>query len=117
MGEEPKVVTQVDLGVVAIDTQKVVLPTSEVLQNLTIERTSDGKWSQFPIQTSYRSVTINPGLLGQEAFDAICEKAAAMLKTQQGVAFLQSIQAVVAAKPLEARSKVEIVEVEAVAPK
>jgi len=108
-------VTQVDLGAVEIDVSKVApLPTSERIQTITIERTGDGKWCQFPVKTSERDHTINPGLVGQVAFNAICEKCAAMIKTEEGLAFLQSIQAVVAAKPLEARSKVEIVEAEPV---
>ena len=114
MGEvEPKVVTQVNPGKVAIDVAKVVMPTEESIRTLTTEWTGDGKWCQFPVRTSQRSMNVSPGSMGQEEFDGLCEKAAAMYKTAQGVAFLAAIRAEVAVKPLEAN--VSITEVAPIA--
>ena len=117
MGEivDPKAVTQVDLGSVPIDTSKIVLPTEDVILDIQILRTPDRKWSRFDVRTTQRTLDVCPGTVGTVAFDAICEKCAAMLKTAQGVAFLQSLQVVVAGKPLEL--KPAVVEAAVVAPK
>jgi len=103
MGEvEKRVVTQVNPGKIAIDVAKVVMPTEEGIRTLTTEWTGNGKWCQFPVRTSQRSMNVSPGSMGQEEFDDLCELAAAMYQTDEGVAFLAAIRAEVAAKPLEA---------------
>ena len=120
MGEivEPTVVKQLSIAPVAIDVQKVVLPTEEYLCDISILRTTaDRKWSRFEVRTTQRTLDICPGTVGTVAFDALCGACAAMFETAQGASFLSALQAVVAGKPLEARSKVEVVEVTVVAPK
>jgi len=114
MGEqvEPQVLPKSNLGKVAIDTQKVdPLPTDETIYYVTLEQTcSDQAWSQFPLRTTERNFVSCPGTIGTEAFAERVAQCKAMLDTAEGQAFLAGLASDLAAKPLEARSKVEVVE-------
>ena len=114
MGElEPTAVTQLTIAPVAIDTQKVVLPTEEHTVDIQILRTTaDRQWSRFKVRTTKRTLDVSPGTVGTTEFNAICEKCAKMFQTADGVAFIGALQAVIAGKPLEARNAVEVVEAE-----
>ena len=112
---EPKVVAQLDLGVKSIDASKVVVPTSERIVGFTIEQTREGLWCRFEVRTTQRTISVEPGLLGKEAFDVLCGKVKAMYATAAGAEVVAAIGNIVAAKPLAITATVA--EVEAIAPK
>lgn len=107
MGEmqpvEPKTVTQAAPEKIAIDQQKVIVPTEETILRLETQWTGDQKWCQFRVTTDQRTVAMDPGGMGQDEFDAFCEVAAAMYKTAEGQAFLSAVTAFLASKRLELR--------------
>jgi hypothetical protein len=96
-------VTQAAPAKIAIDAQKVTMPTEETIRRLETQWTGDGKWCQFRITTDQRTVAMDPGGMGQEAFDAHCELSAAMYKTAEGQAFLASVNAFLTGRQLELR--------------
>lgn len=114
MGEpiEPQEVQQISFGSVAIDVQAVKpLPTTEEIAVITLEKTkSDLKWSQFHIHTTERTFISNPGSIGVDEFNVRCAQCRAMLATDEGQAFLAGLASDLVTKPLEARSKVDVVE-------
>ena len=106
---EKQPVTQVVVEAVPIDGSKVVVPASEAYAGVDVVLTkSDQKWCRFVVHTSERDIAVEPGSIegGQDAFDALCEVAAAMLKTEEGSAFLGALRNQMSAKPLEIKAAV-----------
>lgn len=100
------------MGEVAIDSSTVEpLPSSETIVEIKLEQTrSDKAWSQFPLRTTERPYIVCPGTVGSQRFAERATQCDAMLRTPEGQAFLAGLASDLAAQPLEAKSKVEIVE-------
>ncbi len=101
---EPKVVEQLDMGTAAVDGSKVVLPTTEHIIGFSVELTaSDRKWCRFSIRTEHRTLSIEPGSIGQVAFDTLCEEVKAMFDAPAGATVLAKLRSFLVAKPLQVR--------------
>ena len=95
-----------NLGSRAIDVEEVVVPDSEAVTGLTIHLTKDQKWSEFPVKTTLRAHTINPGSAGQKDFADFCVKMKAMFDTTEGQAVVAAIDVELAKIPVSLKTQV-----------
>lgn len=105
MGEsKPIEPTAPSLGVVPIDTSKVVMPSGRTLTGWVFQEViEDGKacWQRFEVLTTQGTEPVEPGIQGDEEFKAYCAKVEAMFKTSEGQAVIAANLEIVGAKPLE----------------
>lgn len=102
---------QLDMGAVPVDSSEVQIPADEKLFSFLVELTrSDQKWCRFEVGTTLRTQAIEPGIVGETAFKAFCQKVRAMYETDEGQAVLAAIRTWLAEHPVKFTSVTQQVE-------